>query len=318
MGCPGWKGWPVSASRPSLIPTMVVQTVFWNGRGPKRIGRAQSSIFNAESTDAPAPQQRDAFRDDELLRFFALPLFTGCESPAHMWQPGACFIQNDLYWGYIIHILLGLRPSEIGKLLTTDLVRDGDVWFIDMRRLAEAVKVKATKQAGKKPRRLKTENAHRRVPVPRLLIDLGLLDRQAALEKRGETRLFPDWTIYRHPQSGREMYGHFLSKSWQYVKVEHKFEREFLTLYSGRHTLAGWYDAMNLPQRIRDRLLGHAPQNVQGEYGPIDLTLDEARLALGTELQIQLDIADLLLTAKLKAELGMLIVAPITPNNAKT
>ena len=280
--------------------------------------QAPSFIFNAESTDAPAPQQRDAFRDDELLRFFALPLFTGCESPAHMWQPGACFIQNDLYWGYIIHILLGLRPSEIGKLLTTDLVRDGDVWFIDMRRLAEAVKVKATKQAGKKPRRLKTENAHRRVPVPRLLIDLGLLDRQAALEKRGETRLFPDWTIYRHPQSGREMYGHFLSKSWQYVKVEHKFEREFLTLYSGRHTLAGWYDAMNLPQRIRDRLLGHAPQNVQGEYGPIDLTLDEARLALGTELQIELDIADLLLTAKLKAELGMLIVAPITPNNAKT
>jgi hypothetical protein len=84
-----------------------------------------------------------------------------------------------------------------------------------------------------------------------------------------------------------------------------------LTLYSGRHTLAGWYDEMGLPQRIRDRLLGHAPQNVQGNYGPIDLTLREAATALAGEVPIQVQIADLLLTAKLQAAYGMLTPEPV-------
>jgi integrase len=258
--------------------------------------------FNAKCAALAEPQPRDAFRDDELLRFFALPLFTGCVSPAHIWQPGKCFVQNGLYWGYILHIFMGLRPSEIGKLRTTDIVRDGEFQFIDMRR--EKVKTKEAKE--EKSRELKTDNAYRRVPIPSLVTDLGLIDLKIALEARGETRLFPDWHVYRHPGSGREMWGHYLSKSWQYVRGAHEFERDFLTLYSGRHTLAGWYDAMKLPQRIRNRLFGHAAQDVPGNYGPIDLTLDEARAALSTELAIQFDIANILLTAKLKAEYGEL------------
>ena len=265
-------------------------------------------FFDAESDDAPEAQQRDAFTEEELLRFFSLPLFTGCKSTAHIWQPGEYFVQNELYWGYVIHILMGLRPSEIGKLKVEDIVREGDLWFIDLRR--KAIKPDEGANA-KKRRRLKTQSSYRRVPIPRLLIDLGLIDRKEALEKAGEIKLFPEWHVYRHPQSGRDMFGHHLSKSWQYVKVEHGFERDFLTLYSGRHTVAGWYDALKMPQRIRDRLLGHKSQGVQGRYGPIDLTMAEARTAMSSELQIQLDIADRLLTAKLRAEFGMLKAAPI-------
>jgi integrase len=264
-------------------------------------------IFNAKCEKLAEPQQRDAFRNDELMRFFSLPLFTGCASPTHIWRPGTCFAQNGLYWGYILHIFTGLRPSEIGKLRTADIVRDGEFWFIDMRR----EKTKTKKAKGEKSRELKTDNAYRRVPIPSLIVDLGIVDLKIALEARGETRLFPDWHVYRHPGSGREMWGHYLSKSWQYVRGAHEFERDFLTLYSGRHTLAGWYDAMKLPQRIRDRLFGHAAQGVPGNYGPIDLTLDEARAALGTELKVQFDIANILLTAKLKAEYGELTPAPI-------
>jgi integrase len=241
------------------------------------------------------------------MRFFSLPLFTGCASPTHIWRPGTCFAQNGLYWGYILHIFTGLRPSEIGKLRTADIVRDGEFWFIDMRR----DKKERKKAKGKKTRELKTENAYRRVPIPSLVVDLGLIDLKIALETRGETRLFPDWHVYRHQQSDREMWGHYLGKSWQYVAHTHGFNRDFLTLYSGRHTLAGWYDAMKLPQRIRNRLFGHAAQDVPGNYGPIDLTLDEARAALSTEQAIQFDIANILLTAKLKAEYGELTPASI-------
>jgi len=264
-------------------------------------------VFNQASADAPEAEPRDAFTDEELLRFFSLPLFTGCESATHIWIPGTCFVQDATYWGYVIHVLMGLRPSEIAKLLTSDLVQIGDEWYIDMRR--KRAKADEKEPNRKKRRRLKSAAAYRMVPVPRLIIDLGLAERKAALEATGETRLFPDWPIYMHT-SGREMPGHFLSKSWQYVKVKFKFTREFLTLYSGRHTLASWYDAMNLPQRIRDRLLGHTPQDVPGNYGAIDLTPDEMRLVRTHELAIQVAIADVLLTAKLKAEYEKLTPVP--------
>jgi hypothetical protein len=221
-----------------------------------------------------------------------------------------------LYWGYIIHIFLGLRPSEIGKLLTTDFVQDGEIWFIDLRE--ESARGESDREPpAKNERRLKTPAAYRRIPIPRLLIDLGLLELKRAAEGAGYERMFPGWHVYRHPKSGREMWGHHLSKSWQYVKTSQKFQREMLSLYSGRHTLAGWYDAMRLPQRIRDRLLGHAPQSVHGEYGPIDITNEEAKTALDTNLKIQLEIADILLTAKLKAEYNLLKAVPLLPPKRK-
>lgn len=274
-------------------------------------------VFNAVGADAPPAQDRDAFSDDELLRFFSLPLFTGCSSAVHFWATGGCFVQNAHYWGYLIHIFMGLRPSEIGKLNIDDLVEDGGMWFLDLRKTPTPPKQTAQAKSPEKPRKLKTAAAFRRVPVPRLLIDLGLADRKKVLEAAKETRLFPEWTVYRHPQSGRLMYGHYLSKSWQYVKMAHSFDREMLTLYSGRHTLAGWYDEMGLPQRIRDRLLGHAPQNVQGNYGPVDLTLREAATALAAEVPIQEQIADVLLTAKLQADYGMLTPEPIYAARAR-
>lgn len=274
--------------------------------------RPPEFVFNLKSAEAPPAQPRDAFRDDELLRFFSLPLFTGCASEAHIWKPGPCFVQSELYWGYLLHIFTGLRPSEIGALLTGDLVNDGGVWFIDLRR-DSAKSGRRRTAADPADRKLKSPAAYRRVPVPALLIDLGLADRKAALEAAGRPTLFPEWHVYHHPQSGRPMLGHHLSKSWQYVKKEHGFDRELLTLYSGRHTLAGWYDAAGIAQRVRDRLLGHTPQSVPGGYGPVDLTADEAKSALAVAMPVHVAIADVLLTAKLKAEYGMLSARPVVP-----
>ena len=91
-------------------------------------------VFDAVGADAPPAQDRDAFSDDELLRFFSLPLFTGCSSAAHFWATGGQFVQNAHYWGFLIHIFMGLRPSEIGKLNVDDLVEDGGLWFLDLRK----------------------------------------------------------------------------------------------------------------------------------------------------------------------------------------
>lgn len=55
-----------------------------------------------------------------MLKIFRLPLFTGCLSRTSIWQPGRYFIQNELYWAYLLALMTGMRPSEIGQLRISD------------------------------------------------------------------------------------------------------------------------------------------------------------------------------------------------------
>jgi len=124
----------------------------------------------------------------------------------------------------------------------------------------------------------------------------------------GIDRLFPEWEIYVNQKSGRQMWGHAFSKSWQYIKVKFGFSREALTLYGGRHTRAGWYDEARIPQRVRDRLLGHASSNVADRYGAIFVTPEETQLVFSTSNAVEEKVAEILITAKLQAEYGQLEV----------
>lgn len=114
------------------------------------------------------------------------------------------------------------------------------------------------------------------------------------------------------------MPGHHFSKSWQYLKTKFAFDREGLTIYGGRHTRAGWYDALGLPQRIRNILLGHAPRSVAEHYGAIKLTTEEKALVSSAKLAIEEQIAEILLTAKLKAnDKQLAVVKTWLPENTR-
>jgi len=80
-----------------------------------------------------APLPRDAFDDDELLKLLRMPLFTGCKNRVHVWQPGGYFVQSHIYWGFLICILTGMRPGEVGQLKCADIRTDGAFYYFDMR-----------------------------------------------------------------------------------------------------------------------------------------------------------------------------------------
>ena len=69
---------------------------------------------------------RDAFEDAELLDLLRLQLFTGCAGPHRNWTPGRYFVQNHLYWAYLILILTGMRPGEVGQIKCVDVQTDGE------------------------------------------------------------------------------------------------------------------------------------------------------------------------------------------------
>ncbi len=208
-----------------------------------------------------APLPRDAFDDNELLTLLSLPLFTGCKNRVHVWQPGGYFVQSHIYWGFLICILTGMRPGEVGQLKCADIRTDGEFYYFDLR----PFDARNGRVAIKDQRNLKTNAAGRVVPIHPLLIELGLLDRMQDLLDQHEEKLFPEWEAYTR-KDGTVRWSQPLSKAWQYVKVMLKLDRADLTLYSTRHLMADWLDNGAIAQRTRDRILGHA-SDVRGRYG---------------------------------------------------
>ncbi|MET4220812.1 integrase [Bradyrhizobium sp. LB7.2] len=209
-----------------------------------------------------APLPRDAFDDDELLTLLRLPLFTGCKNRMHVWQPGSYFVQSHICWGFLICILTGMRPGEVGQLECADIRTEGEFFYFDLR----PFDARNGRVALQDLRNLKTNAAGRVIPIHPLLIELGLLDRMHELMDRREERLFPEWDSYVRTKDGTTRWSQPLSKAWQYVKKLLKIDRADLTLYSTRHLMADWLDNEAIAQRTRDRILGHA-SDVRGRYG---------------------------------------------------
>ncbi|SCZ43875.1 hypothetical protein SAMN03080610_03144 [Afifella marina DSM 2698] len=220
-------------------------------------------IFHCVSKENLASLPRDAFEDDELLKIVRMPLFTGCYSETWIWTPGDYFIQNHLYWGYLILFLSGMRPGEVGQLRVSDIVKRGDHYYFDLRPFDPRKGRVPLKEA----RRFKTESSARVIPIHPLLIELGLMDRVADLARVGSVRLFPEWAPYQK-KTGEVRWGQPITKSWQYLKGRLDLGRADVTLYSTRHWMAEALDETNTPSRTRNRIMGHTDKNdMPGRYG---------------------------------------------------
>jgi integrase len=224
------------------------------------LGEAPQFVCEDENNTSALP--RDAFDDDELIELISQALFTGCAGAHRIWVKGKYFLQNHLYWAYLILIFSGMRPGEVGQLRCADIVSDGETYFFDLR----PFNARKGRVAIKDLRNLKTNAAGRVVPIHPLLIELGLLDRIRELESIDEKRLFPEWEMFTRGD-GTVRWSQPITKSWQYIKKHVlKILRKDLTLYSLRHMAADWLDNAGIAQRTRDRILGHS-SGVPGRYG---------------------------------------------------
>ncbi len=267
----------------------------------KRRALTQSRALNSPE-DNPEAEDRDVFSPDEAIKLASLPLFTGCASPSRIWNPGEFFIQNFLYWGYVLALVTGMRPAEIAQVRCSDLVsiedEEGVVWFFDFTdRLKDA----------------KTSTSRRMIPLLPLVIELGLVERRDTLVEAGYDRLFPEWTPLVKT-TGEVKHGHALSKSWQYIKVKFGFTRHGVTLYSARHWFAQRLDEIGqLAERARHMAMGHATGKSKARltYGAQSLSLGIARMINAISDPTLTKVAEILLDAKRRADCGELRRVPI-------
>ncbi len=295
----GWNGLrPMSVTRVKVWHVNLKQFFSWLREekiysGPAPVFKKLPKNFLRKA------QSRAQFTNEELLRLFTLPLFTGCASKVNFWIEGNQFVQNQLYWAYVIMFFTGMRPSEICSLRTSDIKKDGNgKWIFDLDVDPDDKEIQR-----------KTENAKRKIPVFSVLIDLGLIARKADLERAGTLRLFPEWGADYVKPSGQRKPGQYFTKSWQYLKTHHGFQRKGLTLYSLRHTRAAFYDLLRLPSRHRNLLLGHALTSVEEKYGGDELTDNELEELRNLPFNnVEQEIREILLAAKRKADNGELEV----------
>ena len=246
---------------------------------------------------------RDAFEDAELLDLLRLPLFTGCAGPHRIWTPGRYFVQNHLYWAYLILILTGMRPGEVGQIKCVDIQTDGEYYYFDLR----PFDARKGRVAIEDLRNLKTNSSGRVVPIHPLLIELGLLDRLLYLMNAGEDRLFPEWKEFARGD-GTTRWSQPITKSWQYVKKVLKIVRADLTLYATRHLMADWLDNSTVAKRTRDRILGHVT-DVPGGYGRKgSINANQMAAISALEPEIVKQMREILVAAKDRAERTELIV----------
>jgi integrase len=307
--------------------------------------------FSSKSMHNPPAVERDAFEEEELLKFLSTPLFTGCRSISRIWLVGELFCQTFFYWAVLIQLLCGMRPGEIAQLRCADIAELYGEWHFRFakRSLAAGDDIENDEEeADTEPggNAAKTKNAFRWIPIHPLLSQLGLLARRDAivadyvkrrtLEAGGKDKLsmaafdaiveeaqqqwlFPDWKVYVLP-TGEIRWSQAVSKSWQYVKVKFKMTRKGLALYSARHTFKGFIDDIrNLSERSRRIVLGHAAAtDTSGGYGPKTITEEQAGVILQLSNRTIDRMAKILLNAKERSETGELKIVEAWRNDERS
>lgn len=70
-------------------------------------------------------------------------------------------MQSHIYWGFLICILTGMRPGEVGQLKCADIRTDGEFYYFDLR----PFDARNGRVALKDLRNLKTNAAGRVIPI---------------------------------------------------------------------------------------------------------------------------------------------------------
>jgi integrase len=197
--------------------------------------------------------QRARFSAEQIRGIFSSPIWVGSKSRYYITAPGKIVLKDHRYWIPLIACLTGMRPEEICQLWLDDIVKESGIHCFDI-------------WAGPE-RQLKTPASERRVPVPDLLLRLGLLERVEALRSKGEYRLFPELkrSSKTDPRTGLGKLGPSLTRCLGRYFDHLELADVNQTFYSLRHTFASALREAGVAiEDIRD-LIGHKQAGSESE-----------------------------------------------------
>jgi len=178
-----------------------------------------------------APKRR-GFTRVELKRLFAPAL-----------RREHCLTEPSKFWVPLLALYTGARLRELAQLRVVDVRQVTGVWGIDI-----------TPDAGP----LKNAASQRFVPLPDVVLQLGLLDYVQTLKDQTVDRLFPDgsWEAKNGP-------GDKISKWWARTYMPAAgLDDAALVFHSFRHALASLGDELGFTEAQIGALTGHQGTSV--------------------------------------------------------
>ena len=221
--------------------------------------------------DLQRPSKRrlpKGFSEDELRSIFSLPIFT--EGVRPLGGKG-----EASYWVPLLLLCTGARPEEIAQLIVSDIFKDprSGRWLLRITDEGE--------HPHKRTRSLKTSETGagpRTFPLPKPLIDLGLLGYIKELTRAKEVALFPRLRT----KSARGMLYAGLGEWWsKYLKANgvHLQGTRRQPMRELRHTWSTVARKAKVPREVMAYIQGHSlPDATSGDdYGdrsPLGLAVD--------------------------------------------
>ena len=154
----------------------------------------------------------------------------------------------SLRWAHWVMAFTGMRAGETLQLLGRDVGQDGNVWYLDVNEDDPTKSVKTGQR--------------RRVPVHPALIREGFFDYARTIA--ADAPLFPDKGLDRHGLRG--------GRAWNVVG---KWARITAAItdpakapdHSWRHRIEDELRAAEVPEDVRDAILGHSRKTTGRQYG---------------------------------------------------
>jgi integrase len=192
-------------------------------------------------------EQRDPYSPEQLTKIIKSPLYTGHGSEACRYKPGPLRVRDGYFWVPLIALHSGMRLGEILQLLKLDVREENGIWYFDVNKDDEG-------------KSLKTASSKRRVPLHRVLLDLGFLDYVSSGHQSG--RIFPEI------KKGADGYhSHHFSKWWGRFARHVGFKSSRTAFHSFRHNFLDALRAAETPEYINKALAGHSDKSVHSQYG---------------------------------------------------
>jgi len=207
--------------------------------------KALEAAVKAAAPDDPLyvrvtkPKIRMPWSEERLSSFLTSPLYTGCFSEHRRWRPGNHIIRDALYWVPLIVMTIGSRIEEILILKRRNFVRRNGVSCLTIGFDPD--------QGGK------TEDSQRVIPIPQLLLDLGLVEWIRDLPENHGPLLFPDAVRRATGSDITSPFSKALNRILESLGLG-DFDEDF---YAMRKTLSSMLGAADVQEGQRQAIAGH-------------------------------------------------------------
>ncbi|MGR3564662.1 MAG: tyrosine-type recombinase/integrase [Heliomarina sp.] len=193
------------------------------------------------------PKLRLRWSNERLVRLLSSPVYRGCWSDKRRSKPGRMVFRDAIYWVPLILLTMGTRVKEVLHLTRRDLLRRDGVHCLRLCWSAE--------QEGKTP------SAQRIVPIPQVLLDLGLVDWIRSIEGGPSALLFPE-IVSANADSPEDIFTKRFHTVRRGLGILHQNE----DLYALRKTLSSalWRGGVSISDR--QMIIGHASDTTIGAH----------------------------------------------------